>query len=71
MTAQALINPFSTAPFPGERYTCVCLCVCVCTQGQVHDPGVTVNHSYIAVCHKSLAGALYFPVYLVTPWCFA
>lgn len=60
MTAQALINPFGTAHFPGEH------CAYVHAKGEVHDPGATVNR--IAVCHKSLAGALCLPVYLVTPW---
>lgn len=43
MTAQALINPFSTALFPGGQRGCVC------TQGQVHDTGVSVNRAYNAV----------------------
>lgn len=36
VTAQALINPFSTAPFPRGQSACECV------QGQVHDTGVCV-----------------------------
>lgn len=61
MTAQSLINPFSTAPFPGGWHECVY----VCAQGQVHDTGVSVNCGYNAVSCESFAGAVSFARSLV------
>lgn len=60
MTAQALINPFSTALCSGGQRGCVC------AQGQVHDTGVSVNHTYNAVSCESYADAVCFTHSLVS-----